>query len=181
MSFSSTLRAPRSEVWAVVSTMKGVNAELRPFVRMTYPHLAEELSEAAIVPGNVLFRSWLLAGSVIPIDRHDLSLERVIDGESFDEESTSVLQRRWRHERRVHRHPRGWVHRPRPLGDRASCGAHPPHGRQDGSILVRPPPPGPASAIRHVSLQAGTGARSGPSQPPGRSAPPAPGSIGCRP
>ena len=91
----------------MVSTMKGVNAELRPFVRMTYPHLAEELSEAAIVPGNMLFRSWLLAGSVIPIDRHDLSLERVIDGESFDEESTSVLQRRWRHERRVTDTPEG--------------------------------------------------------------------------
>lgn len=107
LSFSSTLRAPRPEVWAVVSTMSGVNAELRPFVRMTYPNLAEQLSHAAIVPGQVLFRSWLLAGSVIPIDRHDLALERVIDGEGFDEESTSMLQRRWRHERRLIDTPEG--------------------------------------------------------------------------
>jgi ligand-binding SRPBCC domain-containing protein len=107
LTFSSTLRAPRSEVWAVVSTMAGVNAELRPFVRMTYPHLSGQLSDAAIVPGQVLFRSWLLAGSVIPIDRHDLALERVIDGEGFDEESTSMLQRRWRHERRLTDTPEG--------------------------------------------------------------------------
>jgi len=107
LNFTSTLRAPRSEVWAVVSTMRGVNAELRPFVRMTYPNLAEQLSDAAIVPGEVLFRSWLLAGSVIPIDRHDLALERVMDGEGFDEESTSMLQRRWRHERRLSDTPEG--------------------------------------------------------------------------
>lgn len=41
------------------------------------------------------------------IDRHDLALERVIDGEGFDEESTSMLQRRWRHERRLIDTPEG--------------------------------------------------------------------------
>ncbi len=85
----------------MVSTMEGVNAELRPFVRMTFPAEAGQLSDAAIVPGQVLFQSWLLAGSVVPMDRHSLALERVIDGEGFDEESTSLLQRRWRHERRL--------------------------------------------------------------------------------
>ncbi len=99
LTFTSTLRSSRSEVWAIVSTMAGVNAELRPFVRMTYPAHAEQLSSAAIVPGEVLFRSLLLAGSLVPIDRHALVLERVVDGEGFDEESTSLLQRRWRHER----------------------------------------------------------------------------------
>jgi ligand-binding SRPBCC domain-containing protein len=107
LSFTSALRAPRAEVWAVVSTMRGVNAELRPFVRMTYPDFAETLSDAAIVPGRVVFRSWLLAGSVVPIDRHDLAFERVMDGEGFEEESTSLLQRRWRHERRLSDAPEG--------------------------------------------------------------------------
>lgn len=107
LSFTSTLQAPRPEVWAVVSTMAGVNAELRPFVRMTFPAQSGQLSDAAIVPGQVLFRSWLLAGSVIPIDRHALALERVIDGEGFDEESTSRLQLRWRHERRLTDTPNG--------------------------------------------------------------------------
>lgn len=107
LTFTSTLRTHRPEVWAVVSTMEGVNAELRPFVRMTFPAGSEQLSEAAIVPGQMLFRSWLLAGSVIPIDRHDLTLERVTDGEGFDEESTSMLQRRWRHERRLSDTPEG--------------------------------------------------------------------------
>lgn len=94
-------------MWAVVSTMDGVNAELRPFVRMTHPAHLQSLADAEIVPGEVVFHSWLLAGGVLPFDRHALALERVIDGEGFDEESTSWMQRRWRHERRLIDHDDG--------------------------------------------------------------------------
>lgn len=81
--------------------MDGVNAELHPFVRMTHPRSMQRLTEGLVRPGEVAFRSWLLAGGVVPFDRHALMLERVFDGEGFDEESTSLLQRRWRHERRL--------------------------------------------------------------------------------
>jgi ligand-binding SRPBCC domain-containing protein len=101
LSFSSRVRAGRDEVWAVVSTMAGVNAELMPFVRMTHPRDRTSLEGKPIVPGEVVFHSWLLLGGVLPFDRHALALERVIDGEGFDEESTSWMQRRWRHERRL--------------------------------------------------------------------------------
>jgi ligand-binding SRPBCC domain-containing protein len=93
--FSSRLAASAGEVWAVASTMDGVNAELRPFVRMTHPAHVQLLTEASIGLG------------VLPFDRHALRLERVLDGEGFDEESTSWMQRRWRHERRVIDHGDG--------------------------------------------------------------------------
>lgn len=101
LTFRSRVRAGRDEVWSVVSSMAGVNAELMPFVKMTHPRDRTSLEGETIVPGEVVFRSWLLLGGVVPFDRHALALERVMAGEGFDEESTSWLQRRWRHERRL--------------------------------------------------------------------------------
>jgi ligand-binding SRPBCC domain-containing protein len=107
LSFTTTVAAPRDVVWARVTTMSGVNAELAPFVRMTHPAELHSLADVTVEPGVVLHRSWLLAGRVLPFDRHALALERVMDREGFDEESTSWLQRRWRHERRLRDAPGG--------------------------------------------------------------------------
>lgn len=97
---SSKVPASRAAVWARVSTMAGVNDELRPLVRMTHPPEAASLADVEILePGAVLFHSWLLAFGVVPFDRHALALVELTDGEGFVEESTSWLQRRWRHER----------------------------------------------------------------------------------
>lgn len=101
--FSSDLAAPAAEVWAVASTMPGVNAELGPWLRMTHPPTMSSLAGHDVVPGEVAFRSWLLLGGLVPIDRHALALVRVLDDGpyGFDEESTSWLQARWRHVRRI--------------------------------------------------------------------------------
>lgn len=101
LGFRSELAADRSTVWAVVSTMEGVNAELGPWIRMTHPAELSSIADLDVQPGQVVHRSWLLVGGLLPIDRHALALERVLPGGGFDEESTSWLQRRWRHERRV--------------------------------------------------------------------------------
>ncbi len=107
LTFSTTVAAPRPEVWARVATMDGVNDELMPLVRMTHPAHLQSLADVEIEPGVVLHRCWLLAGGFVPVDRHALALERVMDGEGFDEESSSWLQRRWRHERRLADAPGG--------------------------------------------------------------------------
>jgi hypothetical protein len=106
---SSEVAASRAEVWAVVSTMAGVNDELRPLVRMTHPPDRSSLDAAdEQVPfGEVLFASWLLAGGLVPFDRHALVLASVEPGVGFVEESTSWLQRRWRHERTLTDRPGG--------------------------------------------------------------------------
>ena len=102
----SEVAAPAAEVWAHVTTMAGVNAELGPWVRMTHP---PELHDLATAPpdimGGVAFHSWLLALGFLPFDRHALRLLSVDDlgpdGGSFMEDSTSWVQKRWRHERSV--------------------------------------------------------------------------------
>jgi len=107
LEFSSIVSTPRAEVWAVVSTMNGVNKELGPWIRMTHPEGADSLADLEVVPGEVLFESWLLGFGFIPFDRHSLALERLDVGYGFVEESTSWMQRRWRHERRLSDHSAG--------------------------------------------------------------------------
>jgi len=106
VSVASELAAPASRVWAWASRMEGVNAELSPWVRMTVPPRArgKRLDEAPL--GEPLFASWILAGGVLPIDRHHFQLETVREG-YFREWSSSWLQAVWCHERHVRPTPSG--------------------------------------------------------------------------
>jgi ligand-binding SRPBCC domain-containing protein len=98
---STRLAAPADEVWRHASSMAGVNAELAPIV-MTYPddhaELPAELTDDLL--GAPLFTSTLKLRGV-PFDRHELSLVEVEPGRSFQEDSRSRLNRRWRHRRTV--------------------------------------------------------------------------------
>jgi hypothetical protein len=107
LEFHSDVAHPADEVWATISTMDGVNAELGPYVRMTHPRSMPAITDVEIVPGKVLFHSWVLLFGVVPFDRHAFAFERVTIGRGFVEESTSWLHRRWRHERTLADSPGG--------------------------------------------------------------------------
>ena len=96
---STRLRATPQELWRGVSTMEGVNDELRPFVRMTVPAARRGMSLEAAPLGRPAFTSTLLAFGVLPIDRHRLTLVRIDRDRGFLERSSSLLQRTWEHER----------------------------------------------------------------------------------
>lgn len=95
---SSTVAATTEDVWAWATTFAGVNAELMPFCRMVEPRPLRGRTLDSYVPGERA-ACWLLAGGVIPFDRHLLGLESMTPGTGFVEESTTWMQRRWRHER----------------------------------------------------------------------------------
>lgn len=99
--FVSRLAANQAPVWASISTMTGVNEELMPLVRMTYPKQADAMKITDAPLGEVAFASYVLLFGLLPLDRHALRLEQIFPGEGFLEDSTSLLQRRWRHERHV--------------------------------------------------------------------------------
>jgi len=98
---SSIVAASPDIVWARVSTMAGVNAELAPLARMTYPEAMGVLAPAAVPLGRRAFRSWILLFGVLPIEYDDLTLVRIDPGHGFREESPLLSQRLWIHERTI--------------------------------------------------------------------------------
>lgn len=95
----SRLNVDREQLWATISTMDGVNAELSPWLRMSVPVEVRGKSLADVRLGEVAFASWLLALGFLPFDRHHLCLVELDRGRGFVERSSSWLQRVWQHER----------------------------------------------------------------------------------
>jgi ligand-binding SRPBCC domain-containing protein len=92
------LQRPAFRVWTLAATPEGVNAELAPLMAMTFPR---GLGLLDVKPGQgSIASSWLLAFGFIPFDRHAFGLAK-LHPMGFVEESSSWLQRRWRHERRI--------------------------------------------------------------------------------
>ena len=96
---SSLLKTPPEKVWKQVASMPGVNAELRPLARMTYPAARAQLGAPGVPIGQRLFRSWILLFGLLPLDYDDLVLARIEPDRGFLETSTLLSQRRWVHER----------------------------------------------------------------------------------
>lgn len=97
----TSLRAPRAAVWAHAMSMEGVNDELFPFARMTAPKGRRRLDAADVATGQRLFRSWILAFGVLPVDYDDLTFVELQPGRRFLERSPMGSQRLWEHERVV--------------------------------------------------------------------------------
>ncbi|MBK7978285.1 MAG: hypothetical protein IPK07_35240 [Deltaproteobacteria bacterium] len=96
---SSRLAADSARLWQHASSLEGVNRELMPLCRMTFPAHARTLTEATVPLGQRLFRSWILLGGVLPVDYDDLVLVELETGRRFLERSTLASQRVWEHER----------------------------------------------------------------------------------
>ncbi len=99
----SDLSAPAERVWEHATDLAGVNAELMPLMRMTFPKGAGSLSADRIQLGERLFRSWLLLFGVVPIDYDDLTIVELQPGHRFLERSRMMSASVWEHERVVER------------------------------------------------------------------------------
>lgn len=93
----SRLAADAATVRARVSTMAGVNRELRPIARMTVPPGFSRIDQNDVPLGQVMLRSWVLLFGFLPYDRHALRLIGLDPGRGFHEESTSWAHKRWTH------------------------------------------------------------------------------------
>lgn len=105
-SIASWLGAPPEEVWRHATSPAGVNFELRPLLRMTFPRIGASLTEHWM-PGERLCRSWLLLGGVLPVEYDDLTFVEVEPGRRFLERSSLLSQRVWEHERSIEPAPGG--------------------------------------------------------------------------
>jgi ligand-binding SRPBCC domain-containing protein len=98
---SSRLAASAEQVWAHASTFAGVNRELWPPIRMTYPSEMGRLTPEAIPLGRRAFRSWILLFGFIPIEFDDFTLVELEPGRGFYEVSRLLTIQEWRHRRTI--------------------------------------------------------------------------------
>lgn len=95
---SSELSARAEEVLPTL-TLRGLNAELWPWVRMTAPEEFTQLPLEQWPAQTALFKSWILLLGILPMDRHAFYLESVTSGSGFAERSSSVVNAQWNHTR----------------------------------------------------------------------------------
>ena len=88
------------EVWADVTTARGINRELGPWLRMTVPAPLREATLSDLEVGTTIGRSWILLLGLVPVDYDDLGLSEIGDG-YFHERSTMATATEWHHERWV--------------------------------------------------------------------------------
>ncbi len=97
----SDIAASPGEIWDRALTAKGVNYELWPLMRMTFPTELPTEREAPQLLGKRLFRSWVLLFGFLPIDYDDITIVEYEAGRRFLERSTMLSMRVWEHERVV--------------------------------------------------------------------------------
>jgi len=95
----SVIDAPVDRVWARVVTPEGINDELRPWMTMSMPRGAEDLTVDTVPVGTPVGRCWMRLFGVLPFDYDDLMIAELWPGRGFDEQSTMMSMRSWRHER----------------------------------------------------------------------------------
>jgi ligand-binding SRPBCC domain-containing protein len=99
---SSEIRANRLILWNHIVSMQQINKELMPFMRMTYPSNMKSLTAENVIniqPNEPIFISVLLLFGIIPFDLHWLAFEKVIPFEGFSENSSTLINRFWKHKR----------------------------------------------------------------------------------
>jgi ligand-binding SRPBCC domain-containing protein len=101
----SIVDAPAAHVWARVVTPEGINDELRPWMTMSMPRGTRDMTVDTVPVGTPVGRCWMRMFGVVPFDYDHLTIEKLLPGRGFHEESTMLSMRRWRHERTLE--PRG--------------------------------------------------------------------------
>ncbi len=99
---SSSLKISPEQIDGLL-TMKGVNTELSPLIRMTAP---SEWSSKPIFEwptGKVIFSSWILIFGILPIDRHTFFFQSIDRQRGFAEASSSLTNKLWHHRREIAR------------------------------------------------------------------------------
>ncbi len=100
------LRASPEALWRHADSPAGVNRELGPLLRMSFPDGTASIT-GGWKPGQRVCRSWLLLFGLLPIEYDDLSFVEVDPGRRFLERSELLSQRSWEHERTIAPHRAG--------------------------------------------------------------------------
>ena len=103
LELESRLAVEPAQAWRWATSLKGISAELSPLLRMSAPRGVQGIGDMLVTPGRPLFRSRIYLFGFLPIDRSDLTLMRLDEGQGFIEQSPMMSMSLWRHERRIAR------------------------------------------------------------------------------
>jgi ligand-binding SRPBCC domain-containing protein len=98
---TSTLNAPRADVWRWITSVEGISKEMWPYFRMTAPAGVRDLDDLDIKPGVPFAHSRVYLFGFIPLGSWDFTLLEMDRGRGFVEQSPSTFMECWRHERRL--------------------------------------------------------------------------------
>mgnify|MGYP001461501791 CR=1 FL=1 len=101
LSFESQLSVEKKVLIEHAFSMRGVNAELFPWMRLTYPKGPDALKENIKPPGRFLFKSWFLFLCFIPIDYNSFFFKFISQEGHFHESSSSLTHKNWCHIRKI--------------------------------------------------------------------------------
>jgi ligand-binding SRPBCC domain-containing protein len=96
---ASCVDAPADAVWARVVTPAGINDETRPWMTMSMPRGRRDLTVDTVPIGTPAGRCWLRLFGILPFDYDDLTIAELWPNRGFDEQSTMMSMRSWRHVR----------------------------------------------------------------------------------
>jgi ligand-binding SRPBCC domain-containing protein len=128
---TTRLAADPHTVWRHVTTPQGINAEFKPWMRMTVPRRLRDVRLDEVELGVRLCRSWVLVLGVVPFEYDDLVLVERGPGMRFLERSSTLVARTWQHERTVVAAGAGCE-----LTDRVSLEPRPAFARLPGSTAM---------------------------------------------
>ena len=98
--YSSELKVDAEILRRDAFTMKGVNFELFPLVKMTSTTRYSNTSILEWPKNQQVFTSILLLGGIVPIDYHNFTFV-ALESDGFEECSNTLMNKEWKHKRTI--------------------------------------------------------------------------------
>lgn len=100
LTFTTEVPASPEEVWSWSTSIKGIQAEMWPVLKITFPKGLNHIDKDTAL-GKPLCRCHFLLLGIFPMDMSKLTFVELGPGHRFVEQSPLFSMRMWRHERVV--------------------------------------------------------------------------------
>jgi ligand-binding SRPBCC domain-containing protein len=107
VTFESKVPTTPGELWKWSTSVRGVDAEMAPVLRLDFPEGMQHIPEGADTLGKPLGNCKFLLFGLIPVDLSRLTFVEIEPGRRFVEQSPLLSMKSWRHERVIAPGPDG--------------------------------------------------------------------------
>lgn len=99
ITFESRIPRPAAELWRWSTSARGVQAEMAPILKMTFPDGMQRIPQDQGSLGKPLGNCRFLLFGLVPVDLSRLTFVEMEPGRRFVEQSPLLSMKLWRHER----------------------------------------------------------------------------------